>query len=400
MIFSRGVRCSWIVFFVVGVWAAPGAAQFTESQAIAGGKAYEQHCAVCHGAQLEGAGIAPPLSGNRFDQSWRGKSADVLSFHIRRMPPAMIAEGTALTDETYTNIQAYLLESNGVTAGDLELPADLDALATLTIPQLEGLADDPVLPVVRSATQSALLQNLPKVTDEMLRDPAPGDWLHWGRTYSGQSHSPLSQINKKNVKGLVPAWRTPLLHGPSMPMPLVHQGVMFLHTYPDTVLAMDATNGAVLWRYQREGLSQSSKKMGLSLFDDRIYAATSDLHVIALNARTGELVWDHALDYGFSDDDEDEEERPIFARSAPLIAGDMVIQGTMSFRVAKGSYIFAMDRKTGKEAWRFNTVAWPGQPGGNTWNGIPVEKRNGGSVWQQGTYDPESNLVYFGVAPT
>ena len=187
-----------------------------------------------------------------------------------------------------------------------------------------------------------------------------------------------------------------MLHGPSMPMPLVHQGVMFLHTYPDTVIAMDATNGAVLWRYKREGLSQSNKKMGLALHGDRIYASTSDLHVIALNARTGALVWDHTIDI-----QRDEEYRNrIFTRSAPLVAGKVVIQGTMGFRTPGGAFIVAVDRESGKEAWRFNTVAWPDKPGGNTWNDIPIELRNGGSVWQQGTYDPTSNLVYYGVAPT
>ena len=116
--------------------------------------------------------------------------------------------------------------------------------------------------------------------------------------------------------------------------------------------------------------------------------------MIALNAKTGELEWDTAIDIGTAGVGR------IQTRSAPLIAGDVVIQGTIGFRVAKGAFIVAFDRETGNEAWRFYTVAWPDAPGGNTWNGIPVEERNGGSVWQQGTYDPETNLVYYGVAPT
>ena len=83
-----------------------------------------------------------------------------------------------------------------------------------------------------------------------------------------------------------------------------------------------------------------------------------------------------------------------------MIAGNKVIQGVLGFRVPKGAFIIAIDIESGEEAWRFNTIAWPGQPGGNTWNDLPLEERNGGSVWQQGTYDPELNLVYYGIAPT
>ena len=92
--------------------------------------------------------------------------------------------------------------------------------------------------------------------------------------------------------------------------------------------------------------------------------------------------------------------RGFHTRSAPLIAGDKVLQGVLGFRIPKGAFIVAIDIESGEEAWRFNTIAWPGQPGGNTWNDLPLEKRNGGSVWHQGTYDPELNLVYYGIAPT
>jgi len=408
MILTRRDGSFWIVLLlalILAQWSSCSAAgsnqgllEFSKAQVKKGRKVYEDQCVACHQKKLEGFTVVPPLVGTRFDNTWRGKSVAVLAFHLRRMPPATEADPIPkrLSDEAYANILAYILASNDFKPGRKELPSDMAALEDLIIPDSEGTEYDPIAPVVRSAAQTALLNKLPNVTDAMLQAPSEKDWLHWGRTYDGHSYSPLKQINKKNVKGLKPAWRTPLLHGSSMPMPLVHQGVMFLHTYPDTVIAMDATNGAVLWRYKREGIVFSNKKMGLSLHEDRIYVATSDLHVIALSAKTGELVWDHKMDLGPLDPSQ----RPIFARSAPLIAGDVVIQGIMSFRVAKGSYILGIDRKTGKEAWRFNTVAWPGQPGGNSWNGIPVEERNGGSVWHQGTYDPETNLVYYGVAPT
>ena len=113
-------------------------------------------------------------------------------------------------------------------------------------------------------------------------------------------------------------------------------------------------------------------------------------------AKTGELVWDHRMDTRTSE----RACRGFHTGSAPLIVGDRVVQGVLGFRVPKGAFIVAIDIKSGKEAWWFNTVAWPGQPGGNTWNDLPVEKRNGGSAWHQGSYDPELNLVYYGIAPT
>jgi alcohol dehydrogenase (cytochrome c) len=393
---------SFFGLILLGLWSTTGIAEevpvspsFTAIQAEQGKRAYEQHCAVCHGANLGGVGIAPPLNGARFDQAWRGKGADALAFHMQRMPPRSEDAPSTLSDQTYAELLAYVLQSNGLPTGETPLPTDPSLLASFTIPTLTGVEYDPLMPVEQTAVQAALLKNLPKLDHTALQAPESGDWLHWGRTYNGRSYSPLKQINRDNVAALEPAWRTPLLHGPSMPMPLVSRGVMFLQTFPDTVIAMDATNGQVLWRYKREGLVQSNKKMGLSLHEDRVYVATSDLHVIALNMTTGELVWDHPMDLG-----ESNTERPIFARGAPLIAGDVVIQGIMSFRVAKGSYIIGIDRNSGEEVWRFNTVAWPGQPGGDSWNGIPAEQRNGGSVWHQGTYDPELNLVYYGVAPT
>lgn len=400
---TRLVRFLGVGAVLLGHWQLDDSARckadsepsFSAAQATAGKQDYLKHCASCHGADLAGIHLAPSLVGGRFDRTWRGKSADVLAFHLRRMPPKTVANRADLSDEAYANILAYTLQSNGFTPGDTALPADMEALGKITIPRLEGVEYDPVVPVVKSSEQAALLNELPEVTDAMLHDPPPGDWLHWGRTYDGTSYSPLEQINKDNVKDLKPVWRAPLLFGESMPTPLVHQGVMFLHTYPDTVLAIDASNGMVLWRYRYEA-QRSTKKMGLALQGDKVIIPTSDLHVIALNARTGELIWDHEIVTETSP-----ELRAYYQlRSAPLIVGNMAIQGVTASGAPKGGFILAVDLATGEEVWRFNTIARPGEPGGDSWNGVPLDKRSGGSVWHQGTYDPELNLVYFGVAPT
>ena len=382
---------------VMAAWASPGATAdlaFTSDQAAEGRVLYGKHCATCHGAALQGEQITPALVGARFDRSWRGKPVGALAFHLRRMPPEPIDAPGGLGDPVYSKILAHILAANGFAAGDAALPADLDELAKLEIPKLEGGAPEPDAPVV-AAGESKLLNGLTPVTDEVLRNPPSEDWLQNGRTYDGQNFSPLKVITRDNVDFLALAWRAPLRNGTNMAMPLVHQGVMFLHTFPDTVLALDATNGQVLWRHQYKPKGGSSQKMGLALAGDKVLVPTSDLHVLALVAKTGELVWDHEI----------VPETPAMRqayqlRSAPLVVGDKVIQGVTASFVPKGGFAIAIDLASGKEVWRFHTIARPGEAHGHSWNDVPLEKRSGGSLWHQGTYDPESKLLYFGIAPT
>jgi len=246
-------------------------------------------------------------------------------------------------------------------------------------------------------TPQQKLDGLRAVTPAMLSDPAPSDWLQWGRTQDGHNFSPLRQINRNNVADLRPAWSVPLAHGLSMPTPIVHDGVMFLQTSPDTVLALDASNGSLLWRFAHVPAGvDSTMKMGLSLSGDKVLVPTSDLHVIALDAHTGEKVWDHEIALS-----PPAKNRARFGlRSAPQIVGDKVLQGVTASNGPGGGFIVGLDLASGRELWRFHTIPRPGEPGGETWNGVELEKRTGGSVWHQGTYDPDLNLVYYGVAPT
>ena len=266
--------------------------------------------------------------------------------------------------------------------------------SALLAASLGACATDPA----PEAPTAPSLETMRPVSAEMLLNPAAGDWLQWGRTYDGQNFSPLKHIDRNSVKKLEAAWRTPVKAGSSMPTPLVHDGIMFLQTAPDTVLALDATTGKELWRrqYKITNGKASSMKMGLAVSGGRVFAPTSDLHVLALDAKTGEQVWDHAIEIR----PPATEGRTLGLRSAPQIVGDKVIQGVTASYVAGGGFIVAMDINTGAEVWRFNTIPRPGEPGGETWNGLPIEKRFGGSVWHQGTWDKDLNLIYYGVAPT
>ena len=246
--------------------------------------------------------------------------------------------------------------------------------------------------VTADADAVPLLRDYSSVTDELLQNPPDSDWLVWRRTYDNLGFSNLDQINRDTVAGLKLAWRQPVTPGNNMPTPLVHDGVMFLYSAGDVVLALDATNGELLWRYRHAGEAVTSHKFGIALHGDKVLVPTSDLHIVALDARSGRVIWDHAIDTG--------DNTGYALRSAPTVAGGQVIQGVAASFVPGGGFIIAIDLETGRQTWRFNTLARPGEPGGNTWNNIPLAERQGGSVWNTGAYDPELDLVFYGVSPT
>lgn len=177
-----------------------------------------------------------------------------------------------------------------------------------------------------------------------------------------------------------------------MMAPIVHDGVLYALSFGDVVEALDAATGELLWRYQRPLTVVPQGKKGVVLAGDLVILPTSDLHVVALDAKTGQVRWDHAL----AGTDPKQQ-----IKSAPLIAGDKVVLGINGFQEVKGgNFIVALDLATGAERWRFRTVAKTGEPGGDSWNGEPDGARSGGSAWVGGSYDPASRTVYYGVGQT
>ena len=250
----------------------------------------------------------------------------------------------------------------------------------------------------QSGNDADLLAGLRPVTAEMLENPADGNWLIWRKTYDSQGFSPLDQINTGNVAGLAEAWRTPLGQGSSMATPLVHDGVMFLADTNDTVFALDAGSGEELWRYEHETGADATGglngKFGIAIYRETLIVPTLDLRLLALDFRSGEVVWEHAIAVSAANPGR------YSLRAAPLLADGVIVQGVTATMVPEGGFIIGVDAGSGEELWRFHTVAGPDDPGGNTWNDIAGTERQGGSVWVSGSYDPELGLVFFGPAPT
>lgn len=250
--------------------------------------------------------------------------------------------------------------------------------------------------VIAQPDNTNLLAGLPPVTNEMLLNPPAGDWLMWRRTWDTYGFSPLDQITRDNVGSLTEAFRVPLEPGSNTPTPLVNNGVMFLLNGDDTLFAMDASSGELLWSYHHDTAQGGvpSSKMGIALHGNKVIMPTNDMRMVALDSQTGEVIWNQAIA------DVRTGRRGHSLRAAPIIANGKIIQGINATMVPEGGFIVALDLETGEESWRFYTIPRPGEFGDNTWNGLDLSSRSGGSVWMPPSYDPELDLVYFGTAPT
>jgi alcohol dehydrogenase (cytochrome c) len=397
--------CAWLMGFDVlaqgaGFFSSGPAVGITVAQANRGKSVYDDNCASCHGANLDDGQFGPALRGAAFKAHWSGQSADALYTYISTKMPPSAAGG--LNDKAYADAEAYILQANGVTAGGSELaPArtQYDILASRLSNQ------DAVYKSVMAAREK-LLADMTPVTDAMLQQPADGDWLLWRRTYQTISFSPLKQIGKANVRDLSLAWSLTLPPSANEITPVVHNGVLFVESGA-SIQALSATSGEQLWQYTRplpDGLhnGREARIKYMGLHGTTLYAVTPDGHVIALEARTGKLIWDHEVltrDQGLHEGEVDGV--AFHLNGGPLfVKGKVIVTTSLGISTGGGNFIVALDAATGNEAWRFHTIARPGQPGGDSWNGAPVDERFGAGVWTSGSYDEQRNLVYIGTGNT
>jgi alcohol dehydrogenase (cytochrome c) len=380
-------------------------ASYTAAQAAAGRTAYEASCSACHRQDLGGTNEAPQLAGGNFLRDWSNRSvADLFDVIRTTMPPG----DPGSLGGAYVDIVAYILQANGARPGAQPLGANMSVpIRSLVLAQAPpgiagvpgpspagargqpGRGTDP-LAGRRGVTVAGEVKNYVPVTDAMLRNPEPGDWLMVRRNYQGWSYSPLDLITTGNVRNLRLAWVWAMNDGTNEPMPLVHGGVMYLVHSGNIVQALDARTGDLIWEH-RLGPDRGGPMRNLAIYQNNLYVTTSDARMAALDARSGALVWetrfaDTAKGYG--------------AATGPIVINGKLVQGLNGCDRFKedGCFISALDAVSGRILWRFDTVARPDQPGGDTWGGQPMMFRAGGETWITGSYDPALNLTYWGVA--
>ncbi len=238
------------------------------------------------------------------------------------------------------------------------------------------------------------------VTDAMLQNPDPGDWLMWRRTLNSWGYSPLNQITRGNVRQLALAWSRPMTIGLQEGTPLVYRGVMYMPNPSDVIQAINAKTGDLIWEYRRtlpEDLTKffpvPSINRNIAIWGNYIIDTSADDFAFALDATTGALAWQtKILDY----------QKGAQETSGPIIANGKVISGRGCEPKSgpEACVITAHDAKTGRELWRTYTIPKPGEPGDETWGGIPYDQRKHVGTWMVPSYDPELNLIYIGTSVT
>ena len=247
------------------------------------------------------------------------------------------------------------------------------------------------LSIACATLAAAQVRDFKPVTDQVLADPDPADWLMLNRTFDQQRYSPLKEINKGNVGQLRMAWSRGLPPGTQESVPIVYRGVMYLFAPGASIQAVDATTGDLIWEYQRDypqGVNpRAARNKSLGIYEDMIFFAAPDGFLLALDAASGKLRWETKVDEGGQ------------TAGGILVAdGKVITNRTCINDVRAKCFIAAHDAKTGREVWRFYTTAAAGEPGGDTWADMPTELRAASPWGLPGSYDAKRKLLYWGVA--
>jgi alcohol dehydrogenase (cytochrome c) len=384
------------------------AGPYTAAQATAGRAVYQTNCASCHAADLSGR-EGPQLAGANFLSQWGDRTiGELVNFMQSTMPPG----GASLGGDAYVNLAAFILDANSAQAGNQALAAASGVTIRSVAPGQRAAYLQPggaataqqakqekqgkqEKQTPRGITVAGEVKNYTPVTDAMLRNPDPGDWLMIRRDYKANYFSPLNQITTQNVNDLRLVWSWSMQDGAilgNQPAPIVHNGVLYVNNNGGVLQALDAKSGELIWE-NRYGTNPGWPAMrGITIYGDNVYLATNQAHLMAFNARNGRVVWDTTIG--------DRSKGEHSTTSGPLAVKGKLIQGLgacATYREEK-CFISAYDAKTGKELWRFKTVALDGEPGGDTWGGLANIFRAGAESWITGSYDPDLNLTYWGTA--
>ncbi len=338
---------------------------------------------------------SPSLARGNFLKSWGDRSTRELYDYLHAAMP--LGKGGSLSDQTYQNIVAFLLEANGATraanrsradtdvkignVANGQLPGSLALRAEAAPPLRSGLtvAGEDTRSTHRSPTRCSVI-------------PRMATGLCSAAIIRVGASARSSRSTQANVKNLQLKWAWAMNEGGANEVtPIVHDGIMFLSNTDNIVQALDARTGKLIWENRIGPRSPYlyGGNRSLALYQEKVFVATTDAHLVALDARSGQVAWKVA----------------IGSKGHNQTGGVMVIHGKVLVGLTGCSAygtekcaISAYDAETGAQDWRFSTIALKSTPGGDTWNGLDDLYRAGGETWIAGTYDPELNLTYWGVA--
>ncbi|HWY66348.1 MAG TPA: PQQ-binding-like beta-propeller repeat protein [Rhizomicrobium sp.] len=381
------------------------AGPFTDTQAQAGQAVYNSRCAACHDA----GGETTRLQGASFTDAWKARTTRDLYTRIKTTMP--FNDPGSLSDAAAASVVAYILKSNGAVAGTADFtPATAVAINTIIAdgpPQRAAQARgnqaaDPYagyvslsgMPAGTGITVPGTAAKYTPVTEEMLLHPPAADWLMHYQNYAGWSHSPLKQINAKNVHNLQLRWVWSLDDGERQQItPLVHDGVMFISTVINNkVQALNAATGDLIWENSlgpRLENQVNATARAMALYGNQLFYPASDATLYALDARTGKVNWK----FKFSSYGRDKIGGLMIADGKLIVGRGVCDEPSLDDRC----FIAAYDVRDGHQIWKFSTVAYAGEPGGDSWGDMTNGQRAGADAWIAGTYDPKLRLIYWGT---
>jgi alcohol dehydrogenase (cytochrome c) len=373
-------------------------AMFAQGGQDSGAKQYTRTCAGCHG--LDGSGSAKGAAIATIPRVIALSDDDLIRIVRDGVPGKGMPGSKQLGDEKIQAIVRYLrtLQSTSVSAtatnpaaakasGNVNAMALTETHAAQEKP-VKAAAGTAVEPVSGGVTQIDVQQA--QLNQKEIRE----NWVSYNGDYTGRRFSSMAEVTPANVSHLKAAWVFHTSNAGVMEVtPVVVAGVMFV-TRSNDAYALDAKTGKLLWHQARsvsEGLIDDASghiNRGVALLGTRVYRETDNAHLLCLDARTGEMIWDVAYATG---------NKNYGATSSPLIVKDKVLVGTSGGDDGVRGFVAAYDAETGKEAWRFWTIPAPGEKGSESWPG-DMYLHGGGTTWMPGTYDAELNTIYWGTS--
>lgn len=370
-------------------------------------------CANCHMALGRGKAVGPDLSS-----AGREMTVDEIEESIRK-PGAKIKTGYQVANvrlKTGANLRGFVRNENRYS---LQLQDLNGRFHLLTKAEVAESRNEPTALMPEARCTPAECRDLVAYVSSLsgvkagakatpfpsqggpsfaeVAKPKPADWPMYHGQIGGSRHSALDQITTANVKDLELKWVFPMNHYVVQATPVVVDGVMYV-SGPNQVFALDARAGRTIWHYQRSrgdgvrGDPAKGTNRGVAVLGDRVFVVTDNAHLLALHRVTGQLLWDVDMPAGL-------DRKNIGNTAAPLVVNDMVVAGVSGGDLGMRGFLTAYKADTGEQVWRTFTVPAPGEPLAETsWKGTALAQYGGGgATWMTGTFDPETNTVFWGT---